>query len=610
MSFKGMLLKAGIDTDGVYVSFKNGFGLNVQDVQMLRSRIATGTVGGSYLDIDATTFWYEEGVELRYNVIDWVDASVSGYDGTTNGNGYLGAFTGFKIATQCATESAAGKTLQGIDSDCRVNNVTAGAVSSIKAHVSIKGSSAKTVASVFGGESEVEVFNASGTLTVTTSMIAHEFRMRVSAAVADSTNRLKCHGIVVKCGDTDGQTVTIGTGLLIENYASGGGNVTWTKGLEITDCITCIVLGGYGRVVTSTAAGAYVDIDASGAQYQEGFDLKYNVIDWEDSSVAGYSAGVEGSGYLGSFTGLKIQTQASTEDALTKTLQGIDSDARVNNFDLGSVSSIKAHVSIKGSAAKTVGTVLGGESEVEVFNASGTLTINTAMIAHEFRMRTSTAVAGGNLLKCHGIVVKCGDTDGQTVTVGTGLLIENYSSGGGTVSWTTGLSITDCLNGISVTGTFTGKIIRTSGIIDSGGLGDGVGAHEYNLDLTGTSSNHMACTSAWVNIISGTHGVGGQFVAAQTNGIWRAAGTISAAKIIFGMRMIAQLATSPNTLCPFSIQVTGDACDALIDVGTVAQLGYIANTGENINLKLGVVPLIIDSNSIPWYVNVYSGAAQ
>jgi hypothetical protein len=40
-------------------------------------RIATGTAAGSAIEIDATTFSYAEGLELRYEMKDWADGSTT-----------------------------------------------------------------------------------------------------------------------------------------------------------------------------------------------------------------------------------------------------------------------------------------------------------------------------------------------------------------------------------------------------------------------------------------------------------------------------------------------------------------------------------------------------
>lgn len=444
MSFKGILLKAGVDTDGVYVSFKNGFGLNMHDVQILRSRIATGAVAGSYLTVDATTFWWEEGMELKYNVTDWDDSTVSGYSSGTVGSGYLNAFTGLKVHTQ--TSESASKTLQGIDSDCRVNNVDAGAVSSIKAHVYIKGSTAKTVASAFGGESEVEVANGSGALTITTSLIAHEFRMRTSTAVAGA-NLLKCHGAVIKCGDTDGQTVTVGTGLLIENYASGGGTVTWTTGLKITDCITGIdlsgvagagsniILGGYGRISTSTIAGAALDIDASCVQAQ-GVELRYTISSW---------TGI-GSNYYGMY----LRTQTGVDSA-SKELNGLEVYATAAH-NCGQLRGISSFAYVKGSDAKTVGPIYGVSAELTYDGSQAAQTVTTE--AMPLRCKISSGnVTGAQALKIHGIQLYSFSMDGASVTYGNAIEIKDGTETG-TTTWTTGINLAaNCTTGISFSAT-------------------------------------------------------------------------------------------------------------------------------------------------------------
>ena len=198
----------------------------------------------------------------------------------------------------------------------------------------------------------------------------------------------------------------------------------------------------------------------------------------------------------------------------------------------------------------------------------------------------------------HGIII------GDDVAV-TGMYIGNATTGAyldGT--FTTSLWVAGTL------GTAAARAIKSAVTINNCNLTDGYGTNELDLTITGTGAGHIATTSSWLNIGSGTHGAGGHFLTPLTVGVWEASGaTITGATLIFGMRMQAILGdTDVARLCPLDINVSGDTIDAIWNAPTKAHLGYAADSTTD-STKCGDIPFMIDSNGAVFYIRIYDSAS-
>lgn len=215
------------------------------------------------------------------------------------------------------------------------------------------------------------------------------------------------------------------------------------------------------------------------------------------------------------------------------------------------------------------------------------------------------------------------EKDGGAQDWTVGIDINNATTGIDVGAATTGIAITGATtNAISITGEAattalsiayttaeaSQRAILSNIRVDNPEYGDGYACNEFLLAITGTQANHIAAMGAWINIDSGTHGVGGMFVAAQTNGVYVASGTITEAKIIFGMRMMAQGTTGAH-IHAFSVETSGDTLDALIHVSDpVNNLGYIPDASLSGN-DLGCFPLVEDNSGKQYYVRLYEACA-
>jgi hypothetical protein len=130
------------------------------------------------------------------------------------------------------------------------------------------------------------------------------------------------------------------------------------------------------------------------------------------------------------------------------------------------------------------------------------------------------------------------------------------------------------------------------------------------MDLRGTSTVHSACLSSYVNVIAGAQGGGAHFVTPQVNGIWFSAGDLSAAHVIFGMRMMADISSEATAkLCPFSIEATGDTIDGVfLCADPVGNLGFVADATETGSIKTGAIPFYITNGGGVGYVRIYSNS--
>lgn len=164
---------------------------------------------------------------------------------------------------------------------------------------------------------------------------------------------------------------------------------------------------------------------------------------------------------------------------------------------------------------------------------------------------------------------------------------------------------TTCL---STSGAFTevdARAAKLQGSVANAVYGDGYGWVESELTLTGTSTGHIAALTAWINMATGTHGAGGNFLAAQNNGIYEEAGaTITDALLIFGMRMQCIVVdTDAGGIFPFSINVNGDSINALFQINTPAtDMGQVTNAGSDAGT---LVPLYKDAGGTTKYIKLY-----
>jgi hypothetical protein len=141
-------------------------------------------------------------------------------------------------------------------------------------------------------------------------------------------------------------------------------------------------------------------------------------------------------------------------------------------------------------------------------------------------------------------------------------------------------------------------------VVTSAAPNNSYGAAGYfETNTTGTfATNFLYGLGSWVNIISGTAKSGG-YICAQDNGIYYAAGTLTGARVIFGLRMEVPVSmAAAGRVCPFSVNMNNVPITALFDVPNIGDLGS-AGSKSTTNLYL---PLLIDNAGTIRYVLLYS----
>ncbi len=188
------------------------------DTLVLKGRVATSTVAGSAIALDAS-YIYGEGMELRYEVDDWT--------------GIGSSFRGMYIRAQTGAASA-GKGLTGIEAFAVSNDHNLGDVTGIRSYAYLKGTTAATVGPAYGLHGELSWDAGSSTKTITTE--ASAVLAKITGGVADTYTKI--HGIIVRAGDMDGQNRTYGNGILVEDDSAMAGTITWTTGINLTSPAT------------------------------------------------------------------------------------------------------------------------------------------------------------------------------------------------------------------------------------------------------------------------------------------------------------------------------------------------------------------------------------
>jgi len=244
--------------------------------------------------------------------------------------------------------------------------------------------------------------------------------------------------------------------------------------------------------------------------------------------------------------------------------------------------------------------------------------INNSTIKMAAAVTTGVAISGATT---NGVYITGSSTTAfktGTGTFTTGLLL------GGTL--TTGISIGTATTGITLTGTYTtglsivgatnnGISVTLSSLaagdsysgissyVTSADPSNSYGASSYfETDISGTQAGEFVYGSgSWINT-SATIG-SGKYLCAQDNGIYYISGTLTGAKIIFGMRMeIPVSMAAAGRVCPFSINTNNVAITALIDCNNISDLGSASSK----NTTSLYAPYAIDAAGNIRYVLLYS----
>ncbi len=410
------------------------------------------------------------------------------------------------------------------------------------------------------------------------------------------TNNGTCAAILIS-NASGAAAWPVGIAMVDSDCTIGSRIGTWTTGLTIGTCTTGI---------TVTAATGYaLDIQTTGS----------------------FRMGVQGTGIpvvTATPFAMEVHTQHASDvvQGATGRSAGIRCryEISVAQTTLISLSAVEARLRVKAGIAD--GDHAGMSASIEGDDSiayTGTSTTNRSAGTFTIEMGTGSTLSAGFL---------CGITIDSSVHNAVsmasvefiGLRIKTSSSkeiwehgiyiDGGAAA--TGITIGACAgHGVSVSGTFTtasSRSFKSDMTVNDANYGDGYSANEFQLNLTGTGAGHVAAAGSWVNVNSGTHGQGGNFICAQTNGIYEVgAATITGAIIIFGMRMAHQCTdTDAAGYFPFSIVSAGglNTTTALFHCSAAAiNMGAVTDGGSDDGV---LVPLYQEAGNNIGYVKIYS----
>jgi hypothetical protein len=283
MSWKGFLLRAGIEFDNGHVSLVNGFGINAQDAQVLSTaRIATGTAGGTSISIDASVFQWSEAFELRYHVSDWADVYT------------LTEFKGIYLRVENREANGSGS-IYGAQIYGVANAVNTGNVWGALVYGYAKGALGITVGKLYGIQSEITWDAGSAAQTITTE--ATPFLGKVTGGqLADYT---KVHGMILRFGDMDGGSRLYGSGIKIEDDGDMSGTCTLTNGINIAiGCTTGVLIAGAttnGISISGTPSNADILLH-NGATIMNGSAGVLTITETGLSLIGAVSIGADAAG--------------------------------------------------------------------------------------------------------------------------------------------------------------------------------------------------------------------------------------------------------------------------------------------------------------------------
>ena len=160
----------------------------------------------------------------------------------------------------------------------------------------------------------------------------------------------------------------------------------------------------------------------------------------------------------------------------------------------------------------------------------------------------------------------------------------------------------DVVTVANATAAATGRALKVSATYAAAALTDGYGAHEVDVTLSGSPTDHSAASSSWVNITGGTVPAG-TYICARNDGIYEeAAATVTNAKIIFGARMQYIFSDTDALRFPFSLNTGNAGITAMWDCNNVTDFGTVANAGSS---AATLLPLLRDAGGTLKYVLLY-----
>ena len=369
--------------------------------------------------------------------------------------------------------------------------------------------------------------------------------------------------------------------------------------------IPAAVFSSVGRMSTSTTAGASLGIDASTAFYAEGMEMRWHMADWADGSTTFTDA-----------KGLYLRMENREANA-AGSVYGAEVYGVSNNVaNTANIWGGLFYAYLKGTTACTVTGMYALQPELSFDAGASAHTISEAACVRA----KVTGGAMSDYTTLHGYKLIAGDMDGGSRTYGNAFWVVDDGDMSGTTSWTKGLYLqAACTTGIDIDNATiaidatcaaigaTGRIAKFYGTCAAGNMGDGYGAVETDLTLTGTAAGMVAASSTWVNMAASSSG-GGNLITPRNDGIYvSATGTpMSASKAVMGGRFhyVAEGGGNPGSLFLFSTNISDNALTAIFDVNAIDDLGGSSGAASSGGYKIPFVKFV--NSGTVYYINLYT----
>lgn len=152
----------------------------------------------------------------------------------------------------------------------------------------------------------------------------------------------------------------------------------------------------------------------------------------------------------------------------------------------------------------------------------------------------------------------------------------------------------------------SGRIAKLYGSCAAGNMGDGYGAVEIDLTLSGTVAGMVAASSTWVNVTGASVTAGSQTICVRNDGIYvTATGTpMASATAIIGGRLqyVAAGGGNPGALYLWETNISDNVLTALFSVNALVDLGGSSGAASSGGYKIPFCKI----GSTVYYTNLYT----
>jgi hypothetical protein len=137
-------------------------------------------------------------------------------------------------------------------------------------------------------------------------------------------------------------------------------------------------------------------------------------------------------------------------------------------------------------------------------------------------------------------------------------------------------------------------------------MGDGYGAFETEITISGTVAGYASASSTWVNLAAGTV-AGANMITTRNDGIYAPTGlTLTNTKMVLGGRLqcVIDDGANPGGIFLWSTNIYDNALTAFFDVNVKVDVGWVDGVLSNATGD-GHVPLFKEADGTVHYVNTF-----